>query len=64
MDAYLTCWNPVPPDAVLGGSHHCDGNTTLDIATCTEVGLAPLCGEAAVQAFQLGLRLDTHKAVY
>ena len=48
----------------MGRPHHCDVNPTLDKAVCTGVGLMPLGGEAYVQAFQLGLRLITHKAFY
>ena len=64
LDTDLTCWNPVPPDSVVGGPHHFDGDTTLDIATCNGVGLTPLFGEAAGQVFKLGLCLGTHKAIY
>ena len=64
LDANINRWNLVPPYLVVGGPHHFDGNPTLDIAACTGVGLTPLGGESAGQAFQFGLRLSTHKAFY
>ena len=51
------------PDAAASISHHCGGDSTPYISTCTGVGLPPLCGNVAVQALQHGLRLCAHHAV-
>ena len=64
LDAYPTLRNPGSPYKSVGGPNHCDGKHTTDISTYTEVGLLPLGGKAADQAFQRGFHLGTHQAVH
>ena len=64
MDAYPNRSHLGSPDALVGGPHHYDADTTPDIATCSRVGFPPLVGEASGQVFQRDLRLITHQAVY
>ena len=64
LDADTTHGKQGAPDTAVGGPHHSDGNPTTDISTYQGVGLPPLGGEAAVQAFQCDLRLGTQEAVH
>ena len=61
LNADLACGKPGAPATAVGGPHHCDVYTTLDIAICPVVGLMPLGGEADGQVFQYGLSISTHK---
>ena len=49
---------------MVDGLHNCDDNPNLYIAAHNGVGLPPLSGEAAGQAFQCGIRLVAQKAFY
>ena len=63
LHADRTCRYPGSPDAEVSGSHHCDGDPTLDIPSCLGVWFLPLFCEADVQAIQHGLRFCVHNAV-
>ena len=52
------------PYIVVGGPHHCDGETTPDIAACPGVVFPSLGGEADGRVFQCCLCLGTHQAVH
>ena len=50
-------------DALVIEYHHFYDGPNPDIPTCLGVGLPSLCGEAAGQALQCGLRFCAHHAV-
>ena len=56
-------WNPGPPYAPVCGPHQRDGNPTLDVSACPEVGLLPLCCDASGHPFQVSRRLHTHDPI-
>ena len=64
MNADPYCGHPGSLDTTLGGLHHCDVETTPDIAVCTGLWLPTLGGDATDQVFHSGICLSNQQAFH